>query len=223
MAIDIAKLEAAFKDSPELLAELKSTLETAGNAESISTNNKELAAQRKKMEKDMADLQSKLDEHSKSNKKKVDPADHAAVLERMESLEAKLAAADERAIKAEQSAVDKDISNQIIAHATDSNDPEAVLTLMRAKGLVGVNEGKTFFHKLDDKGNPVSADPKAAVAAFLEKNTYLRKSSGTQGAGTAGSNSPFARSTNADPLMNKKQNIADARSAEERIRAGAIK
>lgn len=220
MSLDITKLETLLKDQPDVLAELKTTLATAANATEISNNNAELVKQRKAWEKKESELQATIESTKTTATKKVDPADHNAVLARLESLATELQTERAGRLKSEQDAIDKDISAKIVAHAGESADPEAVLALMRAKGLVGVNEGKTFYHKIDDKGAPMSVEPKDAVESFLAKNTYLRKPSNSQGAGADHGSSPFNKNISADPLQAKKDNIHAAKAAENRIRAG---
>mgnify|MGYP006921308077 CR=1 FL=1 len=171
-------------DKPELAQEIKDWADKASVVDTIKANNLDLTRQREAWEAEKKGMSSQLDALKKSGSG--NSPEFLQLKEQLDSLIEKNRLAEERASKAESDKRATELRNEIVgASASRSHNPNQVVTLMISEGLVGHGEdGKPFFHRVNDAGQAVKArNAEEAVTAFLKSNPHLEKSSGSQGSG----------------------------------------
>lgn len=183
------------KDKPELLKEVEQVFDKAEAAAKIQQANQDISRERDDLKGKLATLtteKSTLEGAKKDLETKLAEAQKGtpdqAVLNGLKDQIATLQKAvdDEKADKAkavqEQRATA--LKSAIVSAATNAINPNQVFALMQAEGLVGINDkGEAFYHKRNDKGEPIALKPEEAVSAFLTSNKHLEKSSGNGGSG----------------------------------------
>jgi len=191
----IKDFQELLKEKPELLKEVEQVFEKAEAAAKIQTANQDLSRERDELKAKLGaagtekaalesvkkDLETKLAEAQKGT------PDQAV----LNGLNDKIAAltkvvedekADKQKVIQEKRAAD--LKSAVVSAAGKAINPNQVVTLMQAEGLVGINEkGEHFYHKRNDKGEPIAQTPEEAVEAYLSSNAHLVKSSGNGGSG----------------------------------------
>ena len=178
------------KDKPELVKEVEEVFGRAEAAGKIQEANADLTKQRDTWataEKSLKGEVQKLTDQVKAANlpgSGVSQADLNAMKEQLQTVQGELATEKQARTKAESERVDAEVKSSIIGVATEAADPDALFVLMQARGLVGKDaEGKSFIRRLNEKGEQVTCKSSEAVADFLDKNKFLKKSSGSQGSG----------------------------------------
>lgn len=172
------------KDKPELAQEIKDLADKAGALEKAKTANADLTRQREAWEAKEKGLTSQLDALKKSGSGS--SPEYLQLKEQLDSLIEKNRLTEERASKAESEKRTTDLKNEVVGvSASKVHNPNQVVTLMTAEGLIGHDDdGKPFFHRVNDAGQAVKArNAEEAVSAFLKANPHLEKASGSQGSG----------------------------------------
>jgi len=173
------------KDKPDLIQEIKDFFDKAGALEKVKLANTELTTGRETLEKEMKDLKAQI-AAAKKGGGTADNAELNALKEDFTKLQADIKAANDKAEKATREKLETDLRNDIVtAAAPKAINAGQVYALMTAEKLVGYAEdGKPYFHRVNDKGEAVKAkSPGEAVEAFLKSNAHLEKSSGNGGSG----------------------------------------
>ena len=173
------------KDKPDLIQEIKDFFDKAGALEKVKLANTELTTGRETLEKEMKDLKAQI-AAAKKGGGTADNAELNALKEDFAKLQADIKAANDKAEKATREKLETDLRNDIVtAAAPKAINAGQVYALMTAEKLVGYAEdGKPYFHRVNDKGEAVKAkSPGEAVEAFLKSNAHLEKSSGNGGSG----------------------------------------
>ena len=178
---------AALEGKPDLAKEVTDTFALAAAAEKIKTANADLIKEREEgksnlsaEKKKVAELEAKIKEGAGSG----DKAELNQALERLAALEKSAKDSEERAKKADAEKRDTDLQNAVLAAAGEALKPEQVFTLMRSEGLIGHTEdGKPFYHRRNDKNEPVAGSPQEVMDWYLTTNAHLKKPSGNAGSG----------------------------------------
>ena len=173
-----------LKDSPDLIQEVKDHFDRAGALDKVKGANLELTTQRTAWENEKKDLKAQIAAATKGDG--TGNAELNALKEQLATLTADIQAAKATADKATKDKLTTDLRNDIVtAAAPKSINAGQVFALMQTEGLVGYGEdGKPFYHRVNDKGEPVKAkNAGEAVEAFLKSNAHLEKSSGNGGSG----------------------------------------
>ena len=172
------------QDKPELAQEIKDLVDKASVVETVKANNLDLTRQREAWEAEKKGFNSKLEALQKSGSGS--SPELLQLKEQVDSLIEKNRLSEERASKAEAEKRTTDLKGEIVGvSASKVHNPNQVVTLMISEGLIGHGEdGKPFFHRVNDAGQAVKArNAEEAVSAFLKANPHLEKASGSQGSG----------------------------------------
>lgn len=179
------------KDNQALVDEIKQVYDKAGALDKVKTANADLTRQREELEARVKAAEGERDglkgqiDQLKSGKS----PELLALEEKVEKITGDLEAERKARAEAESARIAESLKSSIISLANDSVNPNQVFSLMVSEGLVGHAEGKPFYHRLNEKGEKVAADPKGAYEAYTKANPHLLKASGVSGAGSAPSNS----------------------------------
>lgn len=179
----IEQITELLKDKPELIQEVKDIFDRASALDTVKKANSDLTTERETWKTEKKDLQAKI------AAKKEDGTGNAelnSLKEQLAALTEAHKASEEKAKKATQDKLSTDLRNDIVtAAAPEAINASQVFALMQAEGLTGYGEdGKAFYHRVNDKGEPVKAkSPAEAVQAYLKSNPHLAKSSGNEGSG----------------------------------------
>lgn len=185
--MDLDKILEAFKDQPEAQAAIKSKFELADAAEKIKNSNLDLTRQREEWEKKEADYKKAKPSTGGSS------ADLNAALERIATIESELQKEKTEKVKAVTESRNKDLRSTVISKAGElrAKKSDQVFHLMQAEGLIGFKEdGSSFYHRKNDKGEPVAVDANESINWYLNQNPHLVDSSGNQGPGNTSRTSP---------------------------------
>lgn len=172
-----------LKDKPDLIKEVTDIADRASAVEKVKLANAELTTGRATLEAEMKTLKAQIANAKGDGSSN---AELNALKEDLAKLQADIKAANDKAESATREKRDTDLRNDIVtAAAPKAINAGQVFALMTAEKLVGYGEdGKAFFHRVNDKGEIVKAkNPGEAVDAFLKSNTHLEKSSGNGGSG----------------------------------------
>lgn len=184
------------KDKPELLKEVEQVFGKAEAAEKIQSANTDISRERDDLKAKVGtlttekaslegvkkDLELKLAEAGKGAKP--DEAVLNGLKEQIANLQKTQTEAAEREAKAIQDKRAMELKSSIISAAGKAVNPNQVFALMQAEGLVGITDkGESFFHKRNEKGEPIALKAEEAVEAYLSSNAHLVKSSGNGGSG----------------------------------------
>lgn len=175
--MELDKILEAFKDNPEAQTAIKAKFELADAAEKIKLANADLTKQREAWE-----AEKKAKPSASGNL-----ADINALAEQLRTIQTELEKEKSEKAKALNESRQKDLKSSIIALASQgkAKKPDQIVKLLLADGLVGHKEdGTPYFHKLNEKGEPVSAKPEEVVNWYLGQNLHLVDGSGTQGSGS---------------------------------------
>lgn len=180
--MELAEIETLVKDNPEAVAAIKAANERLGKFGDLEAK----ASGAEKLAQDIANLKAVNDDllKQKDEWKKGhtgSQAEHNALLERQKATEAKLEemskalkAADEEKAKAITEGRQTDLKAKVMAAASEAKAirPEEEFIILQAKGLIGHDDkGQPFFHKLNDKGEPVKvADAKELLTWWIDRD-----------------------------------------------------
>jgi len=171
----------AIKSNPGFVQELKDAFDRASALEKVKQANADLTGQRSTWESEKKDLTTKLAEATKTGGA---TPELRALQEQLAAVQAEMKSAKDAEAKAVGEKRVTDLKNSVVGAATSAISPNQVYALMQTDGLVGHGEdGKAFYHRINERGEPVAAKPDEAVAAFLKSNPHLERASGTQGSG----------------------------------------
>jgi peptidoglycan hydrolase-like protein with peptidoglycan-binding domain len=171
----------AIKSNPGLVQELKDAFDKASALETVKKANADITAERETLKNEKKDLAAKLEDAKKGGGA---TPELRALQEQLADLTQKWNQAEEKATKAERANKAAELKSSVVSAASSAISPNQVFALMQTEGLVGHGEeGKPFYHRINEKGEPVAAKPDEAVAAFLKSNPHLEKASGSQGSG----------------------------------------
>lgn len=176
----IEQLREVLKENPDLLKEVEDAYDKAGALEKVKLANADLAKERDELKGREKDLKTQI---AAAKAEGVSLADLTALKDELATVQAEIKTAREERERAVTERLASDLKSSVIAAAGKAQKPDQVFALMLAEGLVGTKDGKPFFHKLNDKGEPATAKPDEAVASFLKANPHLEKASGAQGSG----------------------------------------
>ena len=172
-----------LKDKPDLIQEVNDYVDKAGALEKVKLANADLTTGRTALETEMKSLKASIAAAKSDGSSN---AELNALKETLASVQAEMKTAKDQAERATREKLDTDLRNDIVtAAAPKAINAGQVFALMTAEKLVGYGEdGKPFYHRINDNGQPVKAkSPTEAVDAFLKSNTHLEKSSGNGGSG----------------------------------------
>lgn len=164
--MELAELETIVKDNPDAVAAIKAASEKLGKIPELETKLGEAS----KLVHDVANLKAINDDLLKQKEEwkkgaTGTQAEYNALIERQKATETKLdevsgklTAAEEEKAKAISESREANLKTSVTTAATAVNAlrPEEEFIILKAKGLVGHDDkGKEFFHKLNEKGEPV--------------------------------------------------------------------
>jgi hypothetical protein len=189
--LNINDFSEALKDKPETVTLLSKALEIAQNVAPIKAANKEFSTFKQTTTEKIKQYETKISElEKKANGTKSTEADQNAfeLLKKeftdfKSQAEAKELKSIEEKTKAELKILETQLESTIVTKAgTKATDANALYTLMKAQGLIGIEEGTHFFRKMVD-GKPVTTSADDSISSFLDKNKWIAASSGVAGTG----------------------------------------
>lgn len=193
--MELAEIEALVKDNPDAVAAIKAATESLGKLPDLEAKVGALA----KLEQDVtnlktvnADLLTQKDQWKKGQTGS--QAEYNALLEKIaasdkkiEELSAGIQAKDAEATKAQAEKRETDLKALAIAAASSAKAlrPDEEYIILKAKGLIGHDEkGQAFYHKLNDKGEPVKVkDAKELMDWWIGSDKTRQSAGGPQGVG----------------------------------------
>jgi hypothetical protein len=209
--MDINDINKLLEASPEGLAYVTSLVEKAKLADELAPKVEEYKTQVTNLESIKTDLVTQRDNLKKKDKttseNTVDIAKYnaldeqlKAVTEKIAGIEAKSKENEAKAVAATMESINKDLKSAIVSASSTHKaiNPGQVFILMQGENLAGVKDGKPFFYKLNEKGQPVDSTAEEATKSYLDKNLHLVGSSGVSGTGNQ--HTGTGNSTNNKPI-----------------------